>query len=199
MLLQYHFVYYSIINKKCMNLNPLLPSWGFCQNVYFSRYQWPRGLRCGSAAVRSLRLRVRIPPVAWMPVLCENSVLSGRSLCVDWSLVQRSPTECGVSECDGEASIMRRLWPATGCYATERKVFLGLMEQKNTDPALQLGGGFATFRRVRKITRNHYQLRHVCLSVRPHGRTRLPLDEFSWNLMEHFAKICWENSGLIKI
>ena len=27
------------------------------------------------------------------------------------SLVQRSPTECGVSECDRESSIMRRLWP----------------------------------------------------------------------------------------
>ena len=29
------------------------------------------------------------------------------------SLVQRSPTECGVSECDREASIMRRLWPSS--------------------------------------------------------------------------------------
>jgi hypothetical protein len=34
-----------------------------------------------------------------------------------WSLVQRSLTECGVSECDGEASIMRRPWPTRGCYA----------------------------------------------------------------------------------
>ena len=30
------------------------------------------------------------------------------------SLVQRSPTECGVSECDRKASIMRRPWP-NGC------------------------------------------------------------------------------------
>jgi hypothetical protein len=28
-----------------------------------------------------------------------------------WSLVQRSPTECGVSECDHESSIMRRPLP----------------------------------------------------------------------------------------
>jgi len=28
-----------------------------------------------------------------------------------WSHVQRNPTECGVSECDREALIMRRLWP----------------------------------------------------------------------------------------
>ena len=30
-------------------------------------------------------------------------------------LVPRSSTECGVSECDGKASIMRRLWPIRGC------------------------------------------------------------------------------------
>jgi hypothetical protein len=35
-----------------------------------------------------------------------------------WSLVQRSPTECGISQCDREASIMRRPWPTTGCCAT---------------------------------------------------------------------------------
>jgi hypothetical protein len=29
-----------------------------------------------------------------------------------WPLVQRSPTECGVSECDREASVMRRPWPS---------------------------------------------------------------------------------------
>jgi hypothetical protein len=34
-----------------------------------------------------------------------------------WSLVQRSPTDCGVSECDREASIMKRLWPTRGCCA----------------------------------------------------------------------------------
>jgi hypothetical protein len=30
------------------------------------------------------------------------------------SLVQRSPAECGVSECDREASKMRRPWPTGG-------------------------------------------------------------------------------------
>jgi hypothetical protein len=34
-----------------------------------------------------------------------------------WSLVQRNPTECGVSECDSEASIMSRPWPTMGCCA----------------------------------------------------------------------------------
>ena len=39
----------------------------------------------------------------------------------------------------------------------------------------------------------------VCLSVRPHGTTQLPLDGFLWNLtFEYFSKICRENSNLIK-
>jgi len=33
------------------------------------------------------------------------------------SLVQRSPIKCGVSDCDGEASIMRRTWPIGGWSA----------------------------------------------------------------------------------
>jgi hypothetical protein len=41
------------------------------------RAQWTRGLRCGFAAVRLLELRVRIPPVAWLPVSYECYVLSG--------------------------------------------------------------------------------------------------------------------------
>ena len=43
--------------------------------------QSPRGLRNRSAAARLLRLRVRIPPGAWIPVCCECCVLSGRALC----------------------------------------------------------------------------------------------------------------------
>jgi hypothetical protein len=38
-----------------------------------------------------------------------------------WSLVQRSPTECGVSECDRVASITRKAWPTPtrGCCAVK--------------------------------------------------------------------------------
>ena len=36
-----------------------------------------------------------------------------------WSLVQRSPTECGLSGCDREASIRRKPWPTRGCWTTE--------------------------------------------------------------------------------
>ena len=44
-------------------------------------------------------------------VCCQVEVevsASGRSL------VQRSPTDCGVSECDREASTMKRPWPTGG-------------------------------------------------------------------------------------
>ena len=33
------------------------------------------------------------------------------------SQVQRSPAECGVSECDSEAWIMKIPWPTSGCRA----------------------------------------------------------------------------------
>ena len=41
------------------------------------------------------------------------------------SLVQRGPIECGVSECDGEASTVRSPWPHRGCRAInkERNVY----------------------------------------------------------------------------
>jgi hypothetical protein len=72
-------------------------------------------LRRGSAAAPLLGMCVRIPPKTWMSVslsvLCSASGLS---------LVQRSPTECGVSECHPETSIMRRVWPIRGCCAMKK-------------------------------------------------------------------------------
>jgi hypothetical protein len=37
------------------------------------------------------------------------------------SLVHGGPTECRMSECDPEASIMRRLWPTRGCCTVGKK------------------------------------------------------------------------------
>jgi hypothetical protein len=82
------------------------------------RFQWPRDLRRGFAAAHLLRLRVRIPPVKRMPVSCECCVLSGCGLCV--GLI--TPTECGVSECDREASIMGRTWPTRGYHAMGKRI-----------------------------------------------------------------------------
>ena len=46
-------------------------------------------------------------------VVCRQVEVSATS----WSLIQSSPTECGVTECDVEVSIMRRFWPIGGCRA----------------------------------------------------------------------------------
>jgi hypothetical protein len=43
---------------------------------------WPHWLSRGSAAVRLLRMWVRIPKWAWLSVYCESYVLSGRVFCV---------------------------------------------------------------------------------------------------------------------
>jgi hypothetical protein len=46
---------------------------------------------------------------------------------------------------------------------------------------------FFYFRRVNKITKSHYYLRHAYLSVRLHGTTPLPLKGFELHLIyEHF-------------
>ena len=66
--------------------------------LYLCRSQWPRTLRRRSAAARLLRLWVRIPPGAWMfdvSVVCCQVEVS----VTGWSLVQRSPTDCGASLC----------------------------------------------------------------------------------------------------
>jgi hypothetical protein len=42
---------------------------------------------------------------------------------------------------------------------------------------------FQFFRRLRKIAKNDYWLRHVCPSVCRHGKTQFPLDGFSWTLV----------------
>jgi hypothetical protein len=75
---------------------------------------------CDSAAASLLGLRVRIMPRAWMSVVsivgCQGEVpASGRFL------VQKSPAECGVCECDREASIIMRPWPTEGFSAVGKK------------------------------------------------------------------------------
>ena len=81
----------------------------FWQSKVRRQSQWPRGLKRGTAAARLLGLWVRIPPGTWLSVVgvvcCQVEVsVTGRSL------YHGSSTECGVSECDREASIMRRPW-----------------------------------------------------------------------------------------
>ena len=83
--------------------------------IYFSRSQWPRGLRRRSTAARLLHSWVRIPPRAWMSVCYECCVLSGRGLCD--GLIIRSEESYRLWRlvvCDHETSQARRLKPARG-------------------------------------------------------------------------------------
>jgi hypothetical protein len=79
------------------------------------RSQWLRGLRRRSAAVRLLRLWVRIPPGVWMFVCCECCVLSGRGLCDELIIhPEESYRLWCVIVCDLETSWMRRPLPTGG-------------------------------------------------------------------------------------
>jgi hypothetical protein len=86
------------------------------------RFLWPRGLRRGSAAARLLglpnesRLDHGCLFVASV-VYCQVEISA-----TGWSLVQRSPTECDVSECDREFSILRIPWPTKGFCAIKMMV-----------------------------------------------------------------------------
>ena len=84
------------------------------------RSQWPRGLRRRSAAARSLRLWVRIPPGAWMFVCCECYVLSGRGLCEGPITRQEKSYRLWCVVCDLETSWMRRPWP-TGRLSLQKQ------------------------------------------------------------------------------
>ena len=77
-------------------------------------------------AARLLRSWVRIPPGAWMfvvsVVFCQVEVSA-----TSWSLVQRSPTDCGASlRVIYKTSRMRRSWPALGRSATAKKKRQGI-------------------------------------------------------------------------
>jgi hypothetical protein len=97
-----------------------------------SRSQLPRGLSCGLAAARLLRLWVRIPPWARMSVCCKCCVLSGRGLCDE--LITR-PEESYwlwyIVVCDLENSWMRRPWPTVGCRARTNKQTVKLNNTPN--------------------------------------------------------------------
>jgi hypothetical protein len=87
-------------------------------NILFCR---SRGLRSGSTAACFLVLWVRISPKSWMSVCCECCVLSEFSAS-GWSLVQRSPTDCGSSACAR---------PIGGCSLLIKKILLYAVRQKS--------------------------------------------------------------------
>ena len=97
---------------------------------YFCWSQWLRGLRRRSTAAHLLRSWVWIPPGAWMfvvSVVCCHVEVSLTS----WSVVQRSPTDCGVSLCvikkpQKSLWMRRRPRPTRGLSCQEEKKILFL-------------------------------------------------------------------------
>ena len=68
------------------------------------------------------------PARAWISIVrvaCRQVEVSATS----WSLIQSIPTECGVTECDLEVSIMRRSWPSMGCRAMGKGLVTLLLTQ----------------------------------------------------------------------
>jgi hypothetical protein len=85
-----------------------------------SRFQRPRRLRHRSVAARLLVFRVWIPLGVWMSVSCECCVLSGRGICFrSITGMEKSPTECSVSEYNLETSTKTGLRP-TRAFETRR-------------------------------------------------------------------------------
>jgi len=109
----------------------MLPNWRYnnkTNRVYgnkflslFSQKVCLRGLRRGSAVARLLGLRTRIRPGTWIFFWGGGGVVfvQVEVSASGWSLVQRSSTECGVSECDREASWGPGQWRAV---ASQKKI-----------------------------------------------------------------------------
>jgi hypothetical protein len=73
--------------------------------------QRPQGLRRGSGAFRLQGFRFRIWPGQGCPSLLSVVSCQVEVSATSWSLIRRSLTECGVSECDLENSTTRRFRP----------------------------------------------------------------------------------------
>jgi hypothetical protein len=83
--------------------------------------QWTRGIRRWSATTPLLEMwGVRIPPGAWMSICCWCCVLSGKGLCVGLITCYNKG---GASECDCQASIMRRPSHYWGCCIIVKNKF----------------------------------------------------------------------------
>jgi len=84
---------YPLCCKRISQLTPQL----------YWRSRQPRGLRRGSAVASFLRFGFESRKGNWCSFLVSVVRCLGEVSAADWSLVQRSPTECGVSnECDLE-------------------------------------------------------------------------------------------------
>ena len=80
-------------------------------------FEWPRAV----AADRLLVMWVRFPREAWMFVACEFVCCHVEASATDWSFPRRSPTDCGVAECDRKVPIRAGHVPESNRRATWKK------------------------------------------------------------------------------
>jgi len=121
--------------KPCSKCSILLVYIYIYIYIYIRRSQWPRCVRRRFAATRLLGLRIRIPPGAWMFVSVSVVCCQGEVSESCRSLVQKSPTECDVSECDRETSNMRRLRPTMATKSRRKLYRYRRPQQFNTSDA----------------------------------------------------------------
>ena len=113
---------HNILNSVLTNQTPLNTIWAWvfitvtshhwCYIIMCNIYWLPNAMaarsRRGSAAARLLGWRFRVLPghgcLSVVCVVCCQVEVSASG----WSLIQRSPTKCGVSECVRMTSITRR-------------------------------------------------------------------------------------------
>jgi hypothetical protein len=113
-----------VLQTGCCSHSYYLPRFDHTNNIW-CRSQWPRGLRPRSAAERLLGSWVRVSPGAWMFVSFECLCCQVEVSATGRSLVQRSPTDCGV--CLSVITKPRERgwpWPETGRKQPPNKKYL---------------------------------------------------------------------------
>jgi len=130
---------------------------------FICRSMWQRGLRSANAAAGLLGLRVRIPSGTWISfccvVYCQVEIFA-----LGWSLLWRSPTDCGVSKFDHESPIMSSPWLTRDCCTMEKKNVSSLRRKlryncvQNVHDSLVISMGYEIWASVGGKHTLHYQM-----------------------------------------
>ena len=108
--------------SSCINFRSFM-----CSILDTSQSQWSCSLRNVCMAAHLLELWVWIllgyGCLSFVSVVCCLAEVSATG----WSLIQRNRTEFGVSECEHEASTLKRLWPTRGCHAMGKKPLIPIL------------------------------------------------------------------------
>ena len=108
----------DVSNRRFVD-TPLIEDIGFlCEYSGHRADLWPRGIRCRSAAASSWDCGFESRREHWYLSHVSVGSCQVEVSASGWSPVQRSTTECGMSESDREVLILR---PTGGCGAMEKR------------------------------------------------------------------------------